>query len=163
MLKKRVNKLLILIILSMLMFNFIGTNVVMANYDFSAQPVFTIANNGGGGGSYDSSSSQTKTPTGKDDGMKDIVEDSTGLDKEMEVAGKISWDNIGVALDGIVGILTYFERFKVVIVGGVCQFLATVVGESAGSTESITMLAPEDILFNKLAITDINFFNINII
>lgn len=160
MLKRRMNKLLILIIVSMLMFNFIGTNVVMASSDFYAEPVLTIASNNGT--SYGSGTTQTQTPTGTQDNMASIVEDSSGLDQEMAVAAKMDLGDAGLlVLDGIVGILTYFERFKVIIIGGVCQFLATVVGESAGSTESITMVSPEDILFNKLAITDINFFNMD--
>ena len=135
MLKKRYEKLLILLILSMLMFNFISTNVVMA------------ASNTIGNIQYN---------------MEDLAKDTSDLEKELKVAQQMDWSNIiGGMLDGIVGILTYFERFKVIIVGGVCQFLATVVGESAGSTESMTVISPEDILFNKLAITDINFFNIN--
>ena len=139
MLKKKCKKLLMLILLSMLMFNFIGTNVVMSATPDGA----TIANQ-----AYAN--------------LLTMATDDSYLNAELMVAQQMDWSNIaGGALDAIVGTLTYFERFKVIIIGGVCQFLGTVVAESAGTTESITFISPEDILFNKLAITDINFFSIN--
>lgn len=138
MLKKKCEKILMLILLSMLMFNFIGTNVVIAAPDGETIASQATAN------------------------LLEMAQDDDWLNAELKVAQQMDWSNIaGGALDAIVGTLTYFERFKVIIIGGVCQFLGTVVAESAGTTESITFISPEDILFNKLAITDINFFNIN--
>ena len=142
MLKKRSEKLLMLILLSMLVFNFIGTNVVTAATTTTGG-TFTSKD----GVQYD---------------MSKVVGSTTDHDAEIAIAEQMDWGNVaGGALDGIVGMLTYFERFKVLIVGGICQFLGTVVAESAGATEKITVISPEDILFNKLAITDINFFKMN--
>lgn len=87
-----------------------------------------------------------------------VVGNPSKIMDEVNTANEISW---GTVADGLVGIFTYFERLKIVIIGGVFQFLGSVVGESAGTANSgsITVITPEDILFNRLAITDINFFN----
>ncbi len=87
-----------------------------------------------------------------------VVGNPSKIMDEVNTANEINW---GTAADGLVGIFTYFERLKIVIIGGVFQFLGSVVGESAGTANSgsITVITPEDILFNRLAITDINFFN----
>ena len=135
MIKERVKRILILVIISMLAFNFICSNVVMA----------------------DTTNTTTTTATQKDPALELNPSDPSGLEEEMEVAGKI---NIATAADGLFGIFTYLERLKVVIIGGVCQFLGTVVATSAGTTNDITLVTPEDILFNRLAVTDINFFKL---
>ena len=87
-----------------------------------------------------------------------VVGNPSKIMDEVNTANEINW---GTVADGLVGIFTYFERLKIVIIGGVFQFLGSVVGESAGTANSgsITVITPEDILFNRLAITDINFFN----
>lgn len=134
MIKKDVKKILLLIIISMIMFNFIFSNVSLAN-------------------------STTSDPVKSQSGLS--ITDTSGLDAEMETASKLDKT---VVLDGLVGIFTYFEKVKVVIVGGVFQFLATVVGESAGTVSNegtFSVITPGDILFNRLAITDINFFNLS--
>lgn len=134
MIKKDVKKILLLIIISMIMFNFIFSNVSLAN-------------------------STTSDPMKSQSGLS--ISDTSGLDAEMETASKLDKT---VVLDGLVGIFTYFEKVKVVIVGGVFQFLATVVGESAGTVSNegtFSVITPGDILFNRLAITDINFFNLS--
>ena len=151
MLKKRNVKLLILIIISTLMFNFIGSNVVMAtNTELDKVP------------------NMTTTTTTQTNAVKDLnLPNTSDLDAEMAIAQKIDYSAaLGILLDGYVGYKTFEQKAILVIVGGVLQFLATMVGESAGTTEeagsySITMVSVEDILFNKLAITDINFFNLN--
>lgn len=134
MIKKDVKKILLLIIISMIMFNFIFSNVSLAN-------------------------NTTSDPVKSQSGLS--ISDTSGLDAEMETASKLDKT---VVLDGLVGIFTYFEKVKVVIVGGVFQFLATVVGESAGTVSNegtFSVITPGDILFNRLAITDINFFNLS--
>lgn len=134
MIKKDVKKILLLIIISMIMFNFIFSNVSLAN-------------------------NNTSDPVKSQSGLS--ISDTSGLDAEMETASKLDKT---VVLDGLVGIFTYFEKVKVVIVGGVFQFLATVVGESAGTVSNegtFSVITPGDILFNRLAITDINFFNLS--
>lgn len=150
MLKKRSGKLLIVLIISILMFNFIGSNVVMANgTDITKVP------------------NTTTTTTTQSNAVKDLnLPNTSDLDAEMAIAQKIDYSALGILLDGYVGYRTYLQKVLLVVVGGVLQFLATMVGESAGTTEesgsySITMVSVEDILFNKLAITDVNFFNIN--
>ena len=129
MIKKDVKKILLLIIISMIMFNFIFSNVSLAN-------------------------NTTSDPVKSQSGLS--ISDTSGLDAEMETASKLDKT---VVLDGLVGIFTYFEKVKVVIVGGVFQFLATVVGESAGTVSNegtFSVITPGDILFNRLAKTDIN-------
>lgn len=109
----------------------------------------------GGNGENNSGNSQTVTEPPATTG---VVGNPSEIMDEVETANEIT---IGTVADGLVGIFTYFERLKIVIIGGVFQFLGTVVGESAGSANSgtVTVITPEDILFNRLAITDINFFN----
>lgn len=126
MIMKNVKKILLSFIISILMFNFICSNVVNATSNTSA-----------------------------------TVTDTAEVKSEKEFSSSF---NITSALDGLVGIFTIFERVKIVILGGVFQYLGTLVGESAGTTynaSALTIITPEDILFNKLAITDINFFNIS--
>ena len=111
----------------------------------------------GGNGENNSGNSQTVTEPPATTG---VVGNPSEIMDEVETANEIT---IGTVADGLVGIFTYFERLKIVIIGGVFQFLGAVVGESAGSANSgtVTVITPEDILFNRLAITDINFFNMN--
>lgn len=113
------------------------------------------------GSSVDASTGQVVKPGSSiEDPTADCVQNKTKLNRENEIAKAIGAGFSTVA-DGLVGIFTYLERLKVVIVGGVFQFLGTVVGESAGTMETgmVTLITTDDILFNKLAITDINFFN----
>ena len=138
MLKKRFEKILILIIISILMINFIGTNVVMAATTTSTTDVVKNA----------------------DAEIEKLAKDTTALEKEKKAAENMDNTSVwGGILDGVVGIATYGFKLIFLGVGGAAQYLATIVGDSAGSTEEIAMLTPEDILFNKIAITDINFFN----
>lgn len=139
MIKGRLGKILILLIVSILMFNFISSNVVMGTSNTGNEQTITEA-----------------PPTAG------VVGNSGGIMDEIDIAETIS-DGASLVADGLVGIFTYFERIKIIIIGGVLQFLGTVVGESAGTSNSgtLTVITPEDILFNRLAITDINFFNLS--
>ena len=129
MLKKRFEKILILIIISILMINFIGTNVVMA----ATTP-----------------SPSTDVIKNADAEIKKLAKDTTALENEKKAAENMDKTSIwGGLLDGVVGIITYGAKLLFVGVGGAAQYLATIVGDSAGSTEEIAMLTPEDILFNK--------------
>lgn len=147
MVSERVKKILIILVISMLSFNFIGSNVVMAINDPSiVQPVIEVTN------SSNTTNSNNKLS------MNNVK--SPLNNNEMKVAE--STNVIGTLADGIFGIFTYLERIKIVIVGGVFQLLGSVIATSAGTTsnDTITVITPEDILFNRLAITDINFFNL---
>lgn len=69
-------------------------------------------------------------------------------------------------LDGVVGILTIPPRVLVVILSAALQGLASILGHIDGSTDktnnkSNTMITVEDIFFNRLNITSINFFDTN--
>lgn len=146
MIIKKVKNILILTIISILAFNFIGSNVVMALGDE------ILAQQG-------QNPTSTTTTATEEDPARELASNPSQLDQEMSVASNL---NIATAADGLLGIFTYLERLKVVIIGGVFQFLGTVVATSAGTTgsDNILLITPEDILFNRLAITDINFFNL---
>ena len=200
MLKEKCKKILILTVISIMMFNFIGTNVVYgypSDDDFMSQlqqgaSVNEILNNKDDtyvsgdldaeqqaqqgnmniiipGSTVDANTGPVVNPSNGSSSSTSIGEDPTRellsnkakLDEENKI-GKIIGDGLSTVADGLVGIFTYFERLKIVIIGAVFQFLGTVVGESAGSmnTGTVTLITPDDILFNKLAITDINFFNL---
>lgn len=175
MIKKDVKRILLFSIISIMMFNFIFSNLSFAtdeddytksdtDYEQEATQNQKVdvqtQTTSSGSGSGKQSTTYNESAEVKE-AIKKLNVSSDGLDAEMAVAN--SMDKT-VILDGLVGIFTYFEKVKVVIVGGVFQFLATVVGESAGTVNNggtFSVITPGDILFNRLAITDINFFNLS--
>ncbi len=157
MIKTKNGKILICLIISILMFNFIVTNVSFAGG--TEQTIPTVSDPAS---ENEGTASNTGINTDYDDVNYKFNSKEQKLAEQIDytaVGGKV----VGALIDGVAGIITWVPRILVIIVGGVFQFLGTVVGESAGTTESgvFTMIAPEDILFNKLAITDINFFSID--
>lgn len=175
MIKKDVKRILLFSIISIMMFNFIFSNLSFAtdeddytksdtDYEQEATQnqkvdVQTQTTSSGSGSSKQSTTYNESAEV--KEAIKKLNVSSDGLDAEMAVAN--SMDKT-IILDGLVGIFTYFEKVKIVIVGGVFQFLATVVGESAGTVNNggtLSIITPGDILFNRLAITDINFFNLS--
>lgn len=162
MVNERVKKILIILVISMLSFNFIGSNVVMAINDPSLVESVTgdttSSSTSSSSSSTSSSSSSSTTKTNEQLSINNVK--SPLKDSELKIAE--STNLIGTLADGIFGIFTYLERIKIVIVGGIFQLLGSVVATSAGTTsnDTITVITPEDILFNRLAITDINFFNL---
>lgn len=68
----------------------------------------------------------------------------------------------GMVVDGVIGVFTLGMRVMVVVIGTALQLLVTVTGNSAGTLEGdskvVNIVTPDQILFNRLAITDINFF-----
>ena len=187
MIKTKIWKILICLIISILMFNFIGTNISLAGRATRAQAGVAVGSTPTP--TPEPTKAQTDTPATSTDPAPDPSESNAGNgsstpnlgtssttdgnnykfdSKEQKLAEQIDYTAaggkvVGALIDGVAGIITWVPRILVIIVGGVCQFLGTVVGESAGTTETgiVTMIAPEDILFNKLAITDVNFFSID--
>ena len=174
MIKKDVKRILLFSIISIMMFNFIFSNLSFAtdeddytksdtDYEQEAtqnQKVDVQTQTTSSGSSSKQSTTYNESAEVKE-AIKKLNVSSDGLDAEMAVAN--SMDKT-IILDGLVGIFTYFEKVKIVIVGGVFQFLAKVVGESAGTVNNggtLSIITPGDILFNRLAITDINFFNLS--
>lgn len=72
----------------------------------------------------------------------------------------------GVVLDGLIGTLTSVIRIPIVLIGDAISVVLGLLGKSAGFTTDITeddvgdRLTPEDVLFNKLQLISINFFDI---
>ena len=129
--KIKQNKIIILIILIILSFNFIiGSNV----YAVDAE---------------DGGTSQTGESS------------STGIKEDLEEGNKMfEGDNfLTTLLEGIVGLLLWPLRLLIVIVGKLMQLIATAIASITGQEFEIVTI--EDVLFNNLAITDINFFDIN--
>ena len=174
MIKKDVKRILLFSIISIMMFNFIFSNLSFAtdeddytksdtDYEQEAtqnQKVDVQTQTTSSGSGSKQSTTYNESAEVKE-AIKKLNVSSDGLDAEMAVAN--SMDKT-IILDGLVGIFTYFEKVKIVIVGGVFQFLATVVGESAGTVNNggtLSIITPGDILFNRLAITDINLFNLS--
>ena len=139
-------KVLITLIISIIMFNFICSNTVMAVY-----------------------AGETLTSTVQ---IADLVESNPSIQTGTTSQTQASKDeslmtqamDLGKdALDGIVGIFWKMVASFPVIVGGAMHFIGNSVGQSAGSSneaQSNKYITAEDILFNRLAITDINFFDI---
>lgn len=173
MIKKDVKRILLFSIISIMMFNFIFSNLSFAtdeddytksDTDYEQEATqnqkVDVQTQTTSSGSSKQSTTYNESAEVKE-AIKKLNVSSDGLDAEMAVAN--SMDKT-IILDGLVGIFTYFEKVKIVIVGGVFQFLATVVGESAGTVNNggtLSIITPGDILFNRLAITDINFFNLS--
>lgn len=73
----------------------------------------------------------------------------------------------GVVLDGLIGTLTSVIRIPIVLIGDAISVVLGLLGKSAGFTEGITeddvgaRLTPEDVLFNKLQLISINFFDLD--
>ena len=76
--------------------------------------------------------------------------------------GDFVGENTLKGIDGLVGVFTILLRVVVVIISAALQGLASILGHSAGTNPSAdTMITVEDILFNRLEITKIDFFNMD--
>ena len=67
---------------------------------------------------------------------------------------------LGAVADGVVGLLTWPLRVLIVIFGEAMRLVIGGIASVSGGQFNIN-ISPEDILFNKLQITDINFFDFN--
>lgn len=145
--KNRCMKILTIIVLSVMILNYISVDVVFAEDDL------------GGSTSGSNSSNNNK---GQDPGAKVGNAESKKKEEDLiEKASKLSAGDVATtAIDGIVGIGTTLLRVEVLLIGFAGQMLATVTANSAGTLENgtINVVTPDQILFNRLAITDINFF-----
>ena len=148
--KNRCMKILAIIVLSVMILNYISVDVVFAEDGL------------GGTGNSPTTSNNKK---GEDPGAKVGSAEAKKKEEDLiEKASKLSaGDVVGTAIDGIVGIGTTLLRVEVLLIGFAGQMLATVTANSAGTLENgtINTVTPDQILFNRLAITDINFFQMN--
>lgn len=68
------------------------------------------------------------------------------------------WDGIGTVLDGVVGLLTIVIRIPLLLIVMALQAILTGVAMLGGSNiEGI--LTPDDLFFNKVGLTNIDFFD----
>lgn len=92
------------------------------------------------------------------DGMGDAA--AKEKEKKMLEEGQKSF--LSDVIDGIVGILVQFVRIIGIAIGYGLQWLTTLVAESAEGSDTSEktghLVTPDHILFNRLAITDIDFF-----
>lgn len=133
--KKYVKRVLIICIISMIMFNFIFSNVSIA------------------------SEAMIDSATQKMGG------NTSEIKKEEETAKSILGNALTI-VDGIAGVYLNLIKVPLVLLVTAFQYLGTVLGESAGTLDDsgmtvFNMITPREILFNRLAITDVNFFNIS--
>lgn len=73
-------------------------------------------------------------------------------------------DLIGSAVDGIVGLILYPMRLIVIVIGTIARTIAGSIAAIGGfdgdaSTAETIFISSEDILFNRIPLTDINFFD----
>lgn len=69
------------------------------------------------------------------------------------------WDGIGTAIDGVVGLLTIVIRIPLLLIVMALQAILTGVSMLGGSNiEGI--LTPDDLFFNKVGLTNIDFFDL---
>ena len=75
----------------------------------------------------------------------------------------LDYGGLGNLVDGIVGIMTIGSRIKWTLVGTAIGAISTViaVSDNIGDLADAKWVTPEDILFNRITITDIDFFDVN--
>lgn len=87
------------------------------------------------------------------------------LTVEVEDAAYSSWFG-GVVVDGIVGLLLSPIKFFILIIANILRAItggiAAIGGTASGGTFDTIFISPDDILFNELDITNINFFDFNV-
>lgn len=203
MIKTKTGKILIVLIVSIIMFNFISPNIVFARATRAQaeqaqqqQQQQTTNQESTSNSSNSSSGSETNTnvrtragaeeyqqqqqqqqttnqdpapdpseqnpsTTSSNSGTNNGSEKKVMNDKEVSLLNAIG-GALPIVGDGIVGIFSILLRVILVGAGGAIQLLSSALGSSAGTTEkdSFTIITPDYILFNKLAITDINFFKL---
>lgn len=83
------------------------------------------------------------------------IEESLGADDVMAAI----WDGIGTVIDGVVGLLTIVIRIPLLLIVMALQAILTGVSNLGGSNiEGI--LTPDDLFFNKVGLTNIDFFDL---
>ena len=72
-------------------------------------------------------------------------------------------EDITSLLSGLVGVLTWIQRLPLALAPMLLQGVAGLVGNMQGTTDgsTIILLTPYEILFNKLHLTSIDFFNLS--
>lgn len=140
--KTMCNKILSMMVLIVLVMNCIGSSVLAVTETPTPSP------STGTSGSKENPGDKVGDPTAKKQ-EKDL----------MEKQSKTLSDYVGDVADGIIGVATLGLRILVVTLATGLRGLATAVAHSTGEVdESYNMVTPDEILFNQLAITDINFF-----
>lgn len=132
--KNKCIKILSSLILSIIMLNYIGSTV--------------LATSAAGGGT-------TSAPS-------PLSAEARQEQTYIEQASKALSENFGgTIIDGIVGVMTILFRLQAMLLGFALQALTTLTANSAGTMENgkvVNLVTPDQILFNRIAITDINFF-----
>lgn len=75
-----------------------------------------------------------------------------------------SEDKLAAVLSGIAGVLTWIPRAMIIAGASIIQIIgssaANIVGETdAGAKAADITLSPDDVIFNKINLTSIDFFN----
>ena len=84
------------------------------------------------------------------------ISESLGGD---DIMGAI-WDGIGTVIDGVVGLLTIVIRIPLLLIVMALQAILTGISMLGGSNiEGI--LTPDDLFFNKVGLTNIDFFDLS--
>ena len=87
------------------------------------------------------------------------------LTVEIEDSSFTSWFG-GDIVDGIVGLLLSPIKFFILIIANILRAItggiAAIGGTASGGTFDTIFISPDDILFNELDITNINFFDFNV-
>ncbi len=66
---------------------------------------------------------------------------------------------VGWFIDGVVGIISKVIQIPLLLIGMALQGLFTGIASLEGSTIQ-GFITPDDIFFNRVGLTDINFFNL---
>ena len=71
------------------------------------------------------------------------------------------WTGLGIVIDGVVGLATILIRIPIILILMAAQAIITGLAMLGGTNNLQGLLTPDDIFFNELKLTDINFFNFN--
>lgn len=70
------------------------------------------------------------------------------------------WDGVGTVIDGVVGLLTIVIRIPLLLIVMALQGILTGISMLGGS-EIEGILTPDDLFFNKVGLTNIDFFDVS--
>ena len=87
----------------------------------------------------------------------DQIDTASETEEEMDE----TFYGAGGGIDGVVGMLTLFLRIPFLLLAMAVQGILEVIGRLGGN-EIQGFLTPDDLFYNRVALTDINFFDFNV-
>lgn len=86
----------------------------------------------------------------------DQIDTATETEEEMDNV----FSGVGGFVDGLVGVLTFVFRVPLILIGMAGQGIFTAIASLGGSTIQGGVLTPDDLFYNRVGLTNINFFDL---